>query len=61
MPNKSAQPMPVLVAVGLFAIGLALLLVGMSMETPAGAGLVSGGIGMMIVTVMFAVAGRLRK
>jgi hypothetical protein len=53
--------MPLLVVAGLVAPGLVLVLLGLSRDTSAGAALTSGGIGVMVTTVMFAVAGRLRK
>lgn len=49
------------VAVALVVVGVALLLLGVVVDDGAGNALRGAGIGLVIVTVMFTVAGRLRR
>ena len=53
--------MPVSLVSAFVAVGLALLLFGLFTDGPAGSALTSGGLGMIIVTVMMAVASRVRR
>lgn len=58
MAKKAAPPMPVAVAVALVALGLALVVLGLAFDRPVRSAMQGGGLGLAVVTVMFAVAGR---